>query len=651
MRALRLVPLLLTLATPAAASTYYLAPAGSDARSCTTAQAIGTPKATFASAVTCLSAGDTLYVRAGTYAEALTWFGWPGGTLGTNWATAITISAYQGELVTLRPPVGPEFVLVMRGSASAATDAPRYLIFTGITFDGTNVTRDGVAVRAWDSSITPADSPAHHIRLLNSRVTNVPAGNGVFTTWGSEGVELIGTEIDHINGPAPGPTNTQGIFGAASDMLIENCRIHDNWGYGISNINGVVGQATSGHIIRNNLVHHNGTGGGGFGGINLGEGTGHQVYNNVVYDNGGPGLILAYGAGSTGTTLWNNTVSANASIGINIHASQSDAVVQNNVSVLNGTSNYANSGARTTEDHNVLAGDPLFVNPAGDDFQLQAASPLINQGATLASVTTDVAGLSRPQGTAYDIGAYEYGASTTPIITTTSVANAVVGVAYAAPFSATSGTAPYTWALTSGSLPPGVAFNSNGLITGTPTTAGAYVLAVRVTDTFAQTASATIGVLVRAAVSITTTSPLPAAERLNAYQANLVATGDEAPYTWTLVSGSLPDGLSLFSVGVLAGTPTTISGQTTATVRVTGWLGSTTTKALALSVITEYRPPTRPISRNAAEGIIFRRLTAPTNPADRVMRGDVWLNTSTTPPTLMMCTAATATSATWAVVP
>ena len=51
--------------------------------------------------------------------------------------------------------------------------------------------------------------------------------------------------------------------------------------------------------------------------------------------------------------------------------------------------------------------DPLFVDAAGGDFTLQAESPAIDAGTTLAQVTTDIDSNGRPQGAAYDIGAYE----------------------------------------------------------------------------------------------------------------------------------------------------------------------------------------------------------------------------------------------------
>lgn len=47
------------------------------------------------------------------------------------------------------------------------------------------------------------------------------------------------------------------------------------------------------------------------------------------------------------------------------------------------------------------------------NWSLTASSALINTGTTIASVTTDIAGTARPQGSGYDIGAYEYATSVT----------------------------------------------------------------------------------------------------------------------------------------------------------------------------------------------------------------------------------------------
>jgi hypothetical protein len=66
--------------------------------------------------------------------------------------------------------------------------------------------------------------------------------------------------------------------------------------------------------------------------------------------------------------------------------------------------------------------DPKFVNIGSLDLHLSSVSPLINRGVAVAGVTADFDGTGRPQGTAYDIGAYEYSGSmpsTPPTVTPT----------------------------------------------------------------------------------------------------------------------------------------------------------------------------------------------------------------------------------------
>jgi hypothetical protein len=398
------------VAVPVHAATYYVSTSGNDSNSCATARALSTPKRTITSGLTCLSAGDTLHIRGGTYAEQLRLFGWAGGSQADSWSNPTTISAYPGEAVTIKPPAGSEFILVMRGSGAGATDAPRYQVWNGITFDGTNISSHGVYITAWDGTANPPVAPAHHIRFTNFRITGVPHGQGLLTTWGSDGVQLSNCEIDHIWGPTLIPNNTQGVYGGAHDMLVENCHIHDNWGFGISNINsnysGGVNFDVNNHVIRNNRVHTNGRAGDGYGGINLGEGTGHQIYNNLVYNNNGVGIILGWGEGANGVAIYNNTVYKNTKTGIEIRGGQKATNVRNNVSYANAT-DYADSGSSTAQGTNLFSTNPQFVNADAGDFRLQTTSPALNAGTTLSVVQTDVAGIGRPQGAAYDIGAYE----------------------------------------------------------------------------------------------------------------------------------------------------------------------------------------------------------------------------------------------------
>lgn len=57
---------------------------------------------------------------------------------------------------------------------------------------------------------------------------------------------------------------------------------------------------------------------------------------------------------------------------------------------------------------NCISADPHFKNVSVNDFHLLSSSPCINSGKTLDFVKTDYDSISRPQGTAYDMGAYEF---------------------------------------------------------------------------------------------------------------------------------------------------------------------------------------------------------------------------------------------------
>ena len=58
--------------------------------------------------------------------------------------------------------------------------------------------------------------------------------------------------------------------------------------------------------------------------------------------------------------------------------------------------------------YNCISSDPLFEDAASNDFHLLPDSPCIDSGIALPVVTTDMDSIARPQGTANDIGAYEY---------------------------------------------------------------------------------------------------------------------------------------------------------------------------------------------------------------------------------------------------
>ena len=90
--------------------------------------------------------------------------------------------------------------------------------------------------------------------------------------------------------------------------------------------------------------------------------------------------------------------------------------------------------------------------------------------------------------------------------------------------------------------------------------------------------------------TITTASPFPPGIVGGSYSQTLTATGGTAPYTWEIVSGTLPDGLSLSEAGELTGTPTA-AGSTTFTVRVTGSDTGTASKDFSITIFPQEGAP------------------------------------------------------------
>ncbi|MHC4714983.1 MAG: putative Ig domain-containing protein, partial [Planctomycetota bacterium] len=171
-------------------------------------------------------------------------------------------------------------------------------------------------------------------------------------------------------------------------------------------------------------------------------------------------------------------------------------------------------------------------------------------------------------------------------ITTSSLPDGQIGVAYSETLAATGGITPYSWAVVSGSLPVGLSLNSStGEISGTPTTGGTSNFTVEVTDSDSPPATDQQALSIYVPDDlVVTTSSLADGQIDVAYSETLAATGGVTPYSWSIVSGSLPAGLSLNSgTGEISGTPTT-SGTSNFTVRATDSNTPADTDDQALSI-------------------------------------------------------------------
>ena len=185
-------------------------------------------------------------------------------------------------------------------------------------------------------------------------------------------------------------------------------------------------------------------------------------------------------------------------------------------------------------------------------------------------------------------------ASTIPLaISTVSLPQGTAGNSFSAQLAATGGTAPYSWTISSGGLPPGLTLTAAGLISGQPSTQGTYSFGVRVSDNLSQTAGQTYSLVISPGtqpVSITTDS-LPGGTAGTPYSATLSAAGGSEPYTFQVTGGSLPDGLSLSPSGTIAGKPVTTDNYTfTITATDSGSLIASRTYTIAISAATTPSP-------------------------------------------------------------
>ncbi|MGH7568305.1 MAG: choice-of-anchor Q domain-containing protein [Gemmatimonadales bacterium] len=266
---------------------------------------------------------------------------------------------------------------------------------------------------------------------VGSPVTGRGSGSAINLYDGGHDSEIIGNHIHHIGNVCTLSTNTNGqtaIFIQVPNVTVDGNVIHDIGRFfpgenGCSYSSTFRGYQTLDHgiylngnppgahgaVIRNNIFY------------NTRHGWGVQFYpdplsniqvlnNTFAYGNPNKNYthITLHADVSGGSRIANN-IFYNPEGGQPIHIPSFSGTITISDNLTTGsamTDDIPPAGMTLT--NNWLNTDPLFVNPSLGDFRLQAGSPAIDAGQTFTLVRFDITGRARPQGAAYDLGAYEY---------------------------------------------------------------------------------------------------------------------------------------------------------------------------------------------------------------------------------------------------
>jgi len=418
---------------------YYVAPNGKDSNPGTASR----PWQTIQKAAGALAAGDTVYIRAGTYHERVV----PqhSGSAGNE----ITFAAYPGESVTID---GSGITLPDDLAGLFHISDKAYIRVSGLRIINARPNGDNAGILVVDSSNIALENNAtyntissgigvwgsHHVAINGNRIEQ--AGDGglqeCISVAGTDTFQVYNNEVlnCHKEGIClkDGSSNGQvyrnhvhhiqrvGIYVDAWDKHTHDIDVFQNIVREVSDGTGIALASETGGLLEdihiyNNIAYHNRYIGFSISANGVaGPMDDIAILNNTAYDNGWTvwgGGIAVDNPNAKNVVVRNNIVSQNLYFQISVAPGVPEKNYTIDHNLIDGYRGHGDEGETRGDDH--VEGDPRFFNAAGAVFYLQADSPGIDTGSDQGAPGADFDGRPRPldgngDGSAvHDLGAYE----------------------------------------------------------------------------------------------------------------------------------------------------------------------------------------------------------------------------------------------------
>ena len=440
--------------TVAGGHIYFVSPSGNDANSGN----FTSPWHSGAKVRATLAAGDTVYFRAGLYNSVDDY----GSVILCNSACSGTANAYVNILGYPGETAQIGDGSIVRGIYHWGSGVWNYATVGELTLQGTDY---GMTCQ----NVSPGGA-CNFIRVVGNNIRSLVGGTAFDVEMPADHIAAYGNESAQNCLGASACSYSQrdysfyfGGYGAQSNFDIGWNRLHDNpFGKGIQVYGHVAGDTMTHLVIHDNEVYNNT-----MTGIELGGSDGKTdfvqdatVYNNIIWNNsnGAPAAHMIFGGlelegldANDGTyTIFNNTFYADSpahtgiapggeiAFGTNgvksvtlennifygvsgspcyMYFDDNTASTAGRVSFSNnlyfnagkGPSgcNYVVGSIKVATDAKGVNGDPTFVGLPALNFHLATGSSAIDAGMNT-GIAADFDGIIRPQGAAFDIGAFEF---------------------------------------------------------------------------------------------------------------------------------------------------------------------------------------------------------------------------------------------------